>query len=760
VVISTLATAASAAGQAGEELLFPNPVFYSGFGSRQWEIADLNGDGHHDIVVRTSGLIVMLGQGDGTFIQHQGIGITASGEMALADLDADGHADAFNVSRAAYTWFRNDGQGTLASGGTGVLDETPSAFVLQDLNGDGAADLVAYDLLDGPGVAVYLNDGAGNFAASVRLGIDWQIASFAAMDVDADGDTDIIGFNRVEPLLHVLNNDGSGALSPSEDVALSEVVGSVVVTDYDSDGTTDLVLRMQRSNEIELHAGDGMGGFAPPRTLLTLAVGARIGVADFDADGRADLLSTGSPFRVHRGLPDGTLGDPAEYRMAGNFVRALDLNGDGFPEIIALDTDRDEIGVLINDGAGSFVTSRQLPLALDDARRIRVVDVNADGHLDALVAHSDSPSASLSVLIGDGSGRLTAAGLFPCGNGVSDMQVGDLNGDGNIDAVIANRFGDTLVIMTGNGQGQFAVTDLVPTGSSPTSIALGDLDGDGDLDTVAVCERENRVDVALNNGFGNLMPRAPLPISFNSDHVELADADQDGRLDAIITPSGQRHVSVMLGDGAGSFGPQTRFDLGSSVSIVTLGDLNGDGRPDAIATNGDQAVIVLLGRGDGGFGAPASYAAGEPITPLALRDVDGDAALDLVAGSFYGVSQRRGVVVMRGDGNGGFISPAIRYASTSYTRGVGIGDLDGDGVLDLAAVNDSQARGLDVLPGIRTAPRCRPDFDGDGALTVFDFLAFFTAFDAGDMAADFDGDGRLTIFDFLAFQTAFDAGCP
>ena len=54
---------------------------------------------------------------------------------------------------------------------------------------------------------------------------------------------------------------------------------------------------------------------------------------------------------------------------------------------------------------------------------------------------------------------------------------------------------------------------------------------------------------------------------------------------------------------------------------------------------------------------------------------------------------------------------------------------------------------------------CTADFDGDGELTIFDFLAFQTAFDAGDAAADVDGDGSLTIFDFLAFQTAFDAGC-
>jgi len=54
---------------------------------------------------------------------------------------------------------------------------------------------------------------------------------------------------------------------------------------------------------------------------------------------------------------------------------------------------------------------------------------------------------------------------------------------------------------------------------------------------------------------------------------------------------------------------------------------------------------------------------------------------------------------------------------------------------------------------------CIADFDHDGTLNVFDFLAFQNAFDAGDLSADLDGDGMLTIFDFLAFQTAFDSGC-
>jgi len=60
---------------------------------------------------------------------------------------------------------------------------------------------------------------------------------------------------------------------------------------------------------------------------------------------------------------------------------------------------------------------------------------------------------------------------------------------------------------------------------------------------------------------------------------------------------------------------------------------------------------------------------------------------------------------------------------------------------------------------IEGAAPCRVDIDGDGELTLFDFLGYQNLFDSGDLAADFDGDGELTLFDFLAFQNEFDAGC-
>jgi len=97
-------------------------------------------------------------------------------------------------------------------------------------------------------------------------------------------------------------------------------------------------------------------------------------------------------------------------------------------------------------------------------------------------------------------------------------------------------------------------------------------------------------------------------------------------------------------------------------------------------------------------------------------------------------------------------------------------DESGDG-WDLSRAQDINDSGVIVGNGISPSgqirafvltqggPVCLADLDGDGSLTIFDFLAFQNLFDAGDPRADLDGDGSLTIFDFLAFQNLFDAGC-
>lgn len=94
-----------------------------------------------------------------------------------------------------------------------------------------------------------------------------------------------------------------------------------------------------------------------------------------------------------------------------------------------------------------------------------------------------------------------------------------------------------------------------------------------------------------------------------------------------------------------------------------------------------------------------------------------------------------------------------------WSENVSGGGLTQIDVLDLYVPNANPTYFDDVLM-VEASAGCRADLDGDGSLTIFDFLSFQNLFDAGDPRADFDGDGALTIFDFLTFQNEFDAGCP
>ncbi|NRA58132.1 MAG: FG-GAP repeat protein, partial [Phycisphaerales bacterium] len=147
--------------------------------------------------------------------------------------------------------------------------------------------------------------------------------------------------------------------------------------------------------------------------------------------------------------------------------------------------------------------------------------------------------------------------------------------------------------------------------------------------------------------------------------------------------------------------------------------------------DGTGATYVVFGRDAAAGGFPAA---------LQLADLNGATGFRLDG-------------VADDDASGWSVAPA--------------GDVNGDGIDDLiVGANAADPGGRRsagtayVVFGRDLSGGCPADLDGDGTLSIFDFLAFQNLFDAGDPIADFDGDGRLTLFDFLAFQNAFDAGCP
>jgi VCBS repeat protein/List-Bact-rpt repeat protein/FG-GAP repeat protein len=332
-------------------------------------------------------------------------------------------------------------------------------------------------------------------------------------------------------------------------------------------------------------------------------------------------------------------------------------------------------------------------------------DLNKDGKLDLVVANTDDDS--ISVFLGDGTGGFVKAAGSPFATdlGPFALALGDLNGDGKLDLVVVNSIGDSISIFLGDGLGGFAEAAGSPfgTGQSPAALALGDVNRDGKLDVIVVNSSDDTVSVFLGNGLGGFSTKTDFPTGPAGGFpaaLALVDVNGDFFLDLVIANGLTETVSVLRGDGTGHFTqvPGSPFPTGagggSAPSAIAAADLNGDGKVDVVLANilGDT-ISVMLGAGDGTFVAPGGgatfmFATGAAPSAVALADVNGDGKLDAIVTNMLSSS----VSVFPGDGLGGF-GARVDFATGGGAVGTGavavaVGDVNGDGRLDLVVAND------------------------------------------------------------------------
>ena len=219
--------------------------------------------------------------------------------------------------------------------------------------------------------------------------------------------------------------------------------------------------------------------------------------------------------------------------------------------------------------------------------------------------------------------------------------------------------------MLNDGSGNFTPHPTNPNpavGSSPHSVAVGDVDGDGDLDLLTANYGSANVSVRLNDGSGNFTdhPTNPNPaVGDSPQSVALGDVDGDGDLDLLTANTGNDNVSVLLNDGSGNFtapatNPTPPWVCFMAPYSVVLGDVDSDGDLDLLTANyGGNTVSVLLNDGSGNFTAPATNpnpAVGNGPRSVALGDVDGDGDLDLLTANAFSDN----VSVLLNDGAGNF----------------------------------------------------------------------------------------------------------
>ncbi|MCP5155818.1 MAG: VCBS repeat-containing protein [Ectothiorhodospiraceae bacterium] len=712
-------------------------------------LGDVDGDGDLDLVAGNGfGQANRLYLNNGTadpFASVTGSDITADADatfaLALDDVDGDGDLDlvAGNAFSQRNRLYLNNGTADPFAGivGTDITTDaqSTSAVALGDVDGDGDLDLVAGDT-DQPN-RLYLNNGTNDPFAGVTgadITADAQSTSAVALgDIDGDGDLDLVAGSTFQPNRLYLNNgsaDPFAGVTGTDITADAQITTAVALGDIDGDGDLDLVVG-NSSQPLRLYVNNGTNDpfagvtgsdvTADSRPTLAVALG------DVDGDGDPDLVA-GNFFQPNRlYLNDGTAdpfagvaGTDITSDVHNTFAVALgDVDGDGDLDLVAgnpgfFNNVNQPTSLYLNNGTadpfsgvvGIPVTDpNHFPLAL------ALGDVDGDGNLDLVTGNFDLP---IRLYLNNGTAdpfdQVDGSHVAFDTQTTPAVALGDVDGDGDLD-LVAGSLGQPERLYLNNGTADpfagVSGANITADGFNTRAVALGDVDGDGDLDLVAGNDGSpNRL--YLNNGttdpFAGVTGANITADADSAFAVALGDIDGDGDLDLVVGNDGSPNRLYLNNGTAAPFDGVTGADITTdarSTFAVALGDFDGDGDLDLATGNFNQPNRLYL---NSGTDDPFAGAIGTDITTdtdhtraVALGDVDGDGDLDFVAGNE--VQPNRLYL------NGGTADSLGRFTGTDVTAdsqvtfAVALGDVDGDGDLDLVAGNLDQPNRLYLSSG-------------------------------------------------------------
>jgi hypothetical protein len=366
-----------------------------------------------------------------------------------------------------------------------------------DVNGDGKLDLLVAD--GGGTLGVSLGKGDGTFppAQSYNSG-GWRTYAIVVADVNGDGHLDLIATSScvsnndcTHGVVAVLpgNGDGTFRAAQSYDSGGADA-RSVAVGDVNGDRNLDLVVSEVcvnsgncTSGAATVLLGNGDGTFQAALSYASGGVGADgVAVADVNGDGKLDVLVSNytSSVGVLLGNGDGTFQPAQSYASDnGNAIAVGDANQDGRPDVFlptycghSENCMRKGVQMLLGSGGGKFQSVRTFSSGGKSGTAIAAQDVSRDGKLDLIVANychkGNRPEACrggvVGLLLGNGDGTFQKAQKYNSGSSHAlSIAVGDVNGDGKADLLVANGVVSVLL-----GRARYVPTTNLSAGLNPS----------------------------------------------------------------------------------------------------------------------------------------------------------------------------------------------------------------------------------------------------------------------------------------------------
>ena len=580
-------------------------------------------------------MAVLIGNGDGTFqpasrfpagLDPRDIAAVHANGDTLLDLvvscaGQESVAVLGGVPGAAGTF---DGPRFFAAG------TSPMGIAVEDISGDGIADIVAANLQSpGTAVSVLIGNGAGGvgdgtfappvdyFGSSGALGV-------ALGDLTGDGKMSIVRSpSASDSSLAILPGNGDGTFGAPDTVLAGGGSPGAAVADVNGDDLADGIVSAPYMNKLTILAaaptGDG--------TLIerSLHEGTRfsmgLAAADFDEDGILDLASADE--RVSKltiligggtgGVWDGTFAPAVSY-PAGDHptsIACADFNEDDILDLAITNRFDNTVGIHFGNGAGGIGDGTFQPhvpyAAGNEPRHVAVTDLNEDDIADLLVASYFSDEVAIYLgngAGGVGDGTFSSFGSVSPGNGCQYVNAADFDEDGIMDMAVANSAGDDLAVLLGGGwegvwDSTFGAPTPYPVGIFPSAVRSADLNGDDILDLVAADHLSNQISVLLGNGAGGVgngtfQAATAYPTGAGCRRIELVDFNDDGFLDAATSNRFSFDVSILPGRGDGTFDPAVHYDAGDQPWPIVSADFDDDGAPDLAVGNWFGFDVSLL----------------------------------------------------------------------------------------------------------------------------------------------------------------------